>query len=169
MNTGFLALVGGTPLLIVMAACATAATAAATATTAAATATAAAATGDTAGAAAAVVPLGETFSLAVGESATIDGEDLVLTFDGVPRDNRCPKDVQCIVAGAATVVLTAESGGAAGRGEGRELTFDVPPGGTAMGPFDGLEITVVKVEPAAISTRRIEAEEYVATLKVERP
>ena len=114
-------------------------------------------------AASAAVPVGESFTLAVGESAAIDGEDLRLTFDGVTRDNRCPRDVQCIVAGAATVVLTAESGG-----EKRELTLDVPPGGSAAVGYDGLEITVAKVEPEAHSQRRIEPADYVVTLVVER-
>ncbi len=122
----------GAPLLIALAACATAG----------------------------AVPLGETFSLAVGESAAIDGEDLRLTFDGVSRDNRCPKDVQCIVAGAATVVLID--------GEGRELTVDVPPGGDAGVELDGYRITVVSVDPQTVSTRRIEPDDYVVTVVVKR-
>jgi hypothetical protein len=109
------------------------------------------------------VPLGESFSLAVGESESIDGEDLILTFDGVARDNRCPKGVQCIVAGAATVVLVAEIGG-----ETRELTLDVPPGGSASERLDGLEITVERVDPGAVAGRRIEPEDYVVTVVVER-
>ena len=129
------ALIWGTPILIALAACATAG----------------------------AVPLGEAFSLAVCESAAIDGEDLVLTFDGVPRDNRCPEDVQCIVAGAATVVLTAESDG-----ESRELTFDVPPGGSASKRLDGLEITIARVDPQPVAGERIEPEDYVVTAAVER-
>lgn len=136
MNLRIQTLVWGSPLMIALAACATAGAA----------------------------PLGETFSLAVGESAAIDGENLRLTFDGVPRDNRCPRDVQCIVAGAATVVLTAEGGGTQ-----EELTVDIPPGGSAAGHFEGFEITVANVEPAADTRRRIEPEDYVVTLVVERP
>ena len=49
----------------------------------------------------------EPFSLAVGETVTADGTDLSLTFAAVPRDSRCPRDVTCIVAGEAVVVLEA--------------------------------------------------------------
>ena len=112
----------------------------------------------------AAVPLGERFDLAVAESASIDGEGLDLTFDGVTRDNRCPKDVQCIVAGAATVVLIAASDG-----ERRELTLDVPPGGSASERLDGLEITVARVDPQPVAGRRIEPEDYVVTVVVARP
>ena len=145
----------------------------------------------------AAVPLGERFDLAVAESASIDGEGLDLTFDGVTRDNRCPKDVQCIVAGAATVVLIAASDG-----ERRELTLEpvldgqravlgrhaqqqlgrihghhrrdlvrqvVPPGGSASERLDGLEITVARVDPQPVAGRRIEPEDYVVTVVVARP
>ena len=63
------------------------------------------------------------------------------------------------------MVLTAESGD----GEERELTFDVPPGGSAAVGYDGLEITVAKVEPETHSQRRIAPGDYVVTLVVERP
>ena len=53
-------------------------------------------------------------------------------------------------------------------GEKRELILDVPPGGSAAVGYDGLEITVAKVEPEAHSQRRIAAEDYVVTLVVER-
>ena len=66
----------------------------------------------------------EPFSLAVGETVTVDGTDLSLTFAAVPRDSRCPRDVTCIVAGEAVVVLEARLGG-----QETELTFKVPPEG----------------------------------------
>ena len=46
-----------------------------------------------------------------GESATVRGEGLTVTYDGVVADNRCPPGVQCIVAGNATVSVTVAKTG----------------------------------------------------------
>jgi len=42
----------------------------------------------------AVAVTDESFSLAVGETVTVDGMDVSLTFADVPRDSRCPRDVK---------------------------------------------------------------------------
>ncbi len=52
------------------------------------------------------VALGETFSVKVGESATIAGAGLTVTFTSVVSDSRCPPGVQCIQAGNAVVAVT---------------------------------------------------------------
>jgi hypothetical protein len=43
--------------------------------------------------------LGDSFSLAVGQSASIDGEDLIIEFVDVIADSRCPSGVECIWQG----------------------------------------------------------------------
>ncbi len=43
--------------------------------------------------------LGQEFSLAIGQSAVITGEDLEITFKEVLEDSRCARDVTCIQAG----------------------------------------------------------------------
>jgi hypothetical protein len=55
--------------------------------------------------------LGETFPVGVGEAVTIAGEGLTVTFTSVVSDNRCPPGVQCIVAGSATISVTAAKAG----------------------------------------------------------
>src|SRR5262245_20681798 len=69
--------------------------------------------------------LGDSFSLKVGESTRIDEVEVTLTFQKVSSDSRCPKDVTCIQAGEAVVVLSIETG-AGGRSV---LELAVPPGG----------------------------------------
>ena len=109
----------------------------------------------------------EPFSLAVGETVTVDGTDLSLTFAAVPRDSRCPRDVTCIVAGEAVVVLEARLGG-----QETELTFKVPPegpegpGGEDEQELDGFTIIVVELEPETNSTKKIDPSDYVATVVV---
>jgi hypothetical protein len=43
--------------------------------------------------------LGEKFNLAIGQSATITGEDLEIRFAKVIGDSRCPQGVECFWAG----------------------------------------------------------------------
>ena len=111
------------------------------------------------------ITLGAPVVLSVGEVARIVGEDLVLTFEGVARDNRCPKGVQCIVAGAATVVVTVRRSGE----PAAKVTFDVPPEGSASARFADYEITIAKVEPGVRYGKRIAPDEYLVTILVARP
>ncbi len=103
----------------------------------------------------------ESFSLAVGETKTVEGTDLSLRFAAVTRDSRCPKDVSCIVAGEAVVVFVARLGG-----EDSELTFNVPPGGKDGQSLDRFTISLVELQPETDSTKKIEASDYVATVVV---
>jgi hypothetical protein len=48
---------------------------------------------------------GEEFTLAVGDSARIGDSELVLMFDGVSEDSRCPRNVTCVWEGNARVRL----------------------------------------------------------------
>lgn len=45
--------------------------------------------------------LGKEFSLLIGESVAIKGENLEITFLKVLEDSRCPKGVQCVWQGRA--------------------------------------------------------------------
>ncbi len=107
--------------------------------------------------------LGERFTLGLGETASIEAEELALTFVRVAGDNRCPKDVQCIVAGAATVVLAAATADSEA-----ELTFEAPPDGGDRASFESYEIHLEAVEPPTRSNRRIEPDDYRVTLSVTR-
>ena len=49
--------------------------------------------------------LGEHFSLAIGQSASITGENLKIHFIEVVGDSRCPQGVTCIWAGEASSLI----------------------------------------------------------------
>ena len=51
------------------------------------------------------VSLGQEFTLPVGQSATVSGEDLAVKFEAVTTDSRCPRGVYCIWAGEARCEL----------------------------------------------------------------
>jgi hypothetical protein len=45
------------------------------------------------------------FELAVGETATLQDQDVSVQFKSVAADSRCPSDVSCVWAGDAELVL----------------------------------------------------------------
>ena len=53
--------------------------------------------------------LGEEFSLHIGDSIGITGEDLQVKFVGVPEDSRCPKEVTCIWEGRVSCAVEITS------------------------------------------------------------
>jgi len=52
------------------------------------------------------VGLGEVFTIGVGQSARIAGEDLIVIFNEVIGDSRCPQNVTCVWAGVASSNVT---------------------------------------------------------------
>lgn len=49
--------------------------------------------------------LGQEFSLSIGQTASIQGEDLQLKFLEVVNDSRCPSDVSCFWRGQASSLI----------------------------------------------------------------
>lgn len=103
------------------------------------------------------VPAGRDFQLALGESVMIEGSGVTLTFEDVPSDSRCPKDVVCVWAGNAQVRLVV-AGAAAGA---VELNTTLDPTSAAI---DGVELRLVRLEPAPVSTSPTRKTSYRATL-----
>ena len=54
--------------------------------------------------------LGEEFSLSIGQTAAINGQDLQITFEDVIEDSRCPSDVTCIWAGRVSCIIKLVEG-----------------------------------------------------------
>jgi hypothetical protein len=100
--------------------------------------------------------------LRVGETSRADGTDLVVTFDAVRSDSRCPKDVRCIQAGEAVVALTVRVAG----GEENALILAVPPGGGASAVYGPYTVSVVSLEPQTQAQVDIAQSEYRVTVSV---
>lgn len=107
------------------------------------------------------VPLNTEFTLAPGESATIERADLEVRFDRVTGDSRCPIDAVCIQGGSAAVHITAVSTGAPRQYQ--LMTGDMKPV-----RHDDNTIAIVDLTPYPFSTRTIQQDEYRVTLKVTR-
>jgi hypothetical protein len=54
--------------------------------------------------------LGQEFFLSIGQTATIEGQALQITFEDIIEDSRCPSDVTCIWAGRASCVIKLVDG-----------------------------------------------------------
>ena len=111
-----------------------------------------------------VQPLEQDFTIAVGASTGISQTDLVVHFERVLNDSRCPSDVQCVTAGDATVVVTAASGG------GTALRYELhTDDGAREAVHREFRIRLIDLKPTPTSTRPTRPNEYVLTLRVSRP
>lgn len=110
------------------------------------------------------VALGQEFTLRSAESVRIAGTDLLVTFDRVTEDSRCPTNVNCIWAGNAVVRLaTRVAGVALGPMELHTTTVD-----KRDAPVDGYRVQLVRLMPTRTEGTTITPDQYVATLSVVR-
>lgn len=112
----------------------------------------------------------EPVTLRIGETAELEGHGV--TFVEVDGDNRCPPDVQCIVAGQATVILRIRPTDDE-TPEPEELRIGVPPQNPGRARFTDSagrdHELAVALEPETRSTDRIEPEEYFAHIVLDPP
>lgn len=94
--------------------------------------------------------------LSVNQSAKIG--DLVLTLNSVQNDYRCPVDVQCIQAGAINSNVTFEV-------LGKTITKNMPSDEVPQ-EFEKYKISIVEINPPALSKTRIEQKDYRITFRV---
>jgi hypothetical protein len=108
--------------------------------------------------------LGESFTLAIGESTGISGEDMTIKLVEVTSDSRCPEGAQCIVAGEARIKLTITY-------EGQDSTVTlVQPGGTtnpATDTFEGYILTF-NLKPYPQVDEEISDDEYMLAMTVSK-
>lgn len=82
-----------------------------------------------------------------GENKFLKGYEMNVTFQKVKEDSRCPKDVQCVWAGVATVNL--QFMGTYTRPVNVELSTinDVKKGYSSYAIFNGYKISLVTLDP----------------------
>ena len=110
------------------------------------------------------VALGDSFAIKVGQSVMFAGEGLELAFETVVSDSRCPRGVQCIRAGEATIRIAVEK--APNARASFELLTTPSRNEATYSPYS---IRLLGVNPYPDAGRRIQPEEYEATLVVTRP
>ncbi|HZI80578.1 MAG TPA: hypothetical protein VFD69_13745 [Vicinamibacterales bacterium] len=107
------------------------------------------------------VSIDARFTLAPGETASIEGRGVRLRFEGVTGDSRCPADAICIQGGDAVVKVQAS-------GDGGSLSLDLHTGDASRASvtYGGVKVTLVDLQPYPFSSRTTAPGDYRATLVV---
>jgi hypothetical protein len=109
-------------------------------------------------------PLDARFTLAPGGKTTISGTELVITFDRVLEDSRCPVGANCIQAGDGVIGITVtQRGGTSG-----SYQLHTAPVGPRSAIHGGVTITLEDLTPAPASSRATPPQDYRATLRASR-
>ncbi len=106
------------------------------------------------------------FKLTINQTAVIPTEDLNITFLNLSEDSRCTSDVQCIWEGQAIVQIGILK-------DDQNLgTFNLikRAGNDKLNviKIDGYSISLEKVEPYPVSTKKIASTDYSIVLKVNK-
>jgi hypothetical protein len=110
------------------------------------------------------VPEGEEFRLATGEIAAIEGAALVVRFDVVASDSRCPADALCVTQGDAEAVFTVTE---SGRGLA-SVTLHTEPGEAQRATIGDWTLTLTRLDPYPYSARPIAPRDYRVSLRADR-
>lgn len=105
------------------------------------------------------------FTLQRGESASVDGGKLVITFVEVAADSRCPADVVCVWQGDAAMVFQLSSRVLRIAAHIDTLHTGVDP---RTGAYLGYTIAVTELQPYPYSSDDPAQRAYRATLEVTR-
>lgn len=107
--------------------------------------------------------LGQPFQLKPQKSAFVSG-GLILTFDSVLSDSRCPINATCVWAGEARVALTAST-----RSRGRAKVEMSTHGDASTLSFGGFIIRLTELQPYPFAGHPTPPGDYVVTLVVDNP
>ena len=107
--------------------------------------------------------LDKEFSLGIGQTATIEGEKLVIKFKAVLEDSRCPINVLCVWAGNGKVefeILDID-----GQNKTVILNTEEEPRATTL---KGHKLILISLNPPRIDGVSISPGDYAVTLRVDR-
>ncbi len=111
-----------------------------------------------------VFELGKPFVIAQGATMQTADNGLFVQFSQVTGDSRCPEGVECIWAGRADCAFVLTKGDMA-----ETVTIssgDYSQGGSGQANFQGYNIKLNDIAPAARAGEPIKQEEYRATVTV---
>lgn len=109
--------------------------------------------------------LDQIFQLKISETAVFTDQDLSVKADKVVEDNRCPTNVNCIVAGWVTVLLEFK---VENTSYPVQVTINPDKPQDAEAQVTGYTIRLVTVNPYPQSSNEIDLEDYSFSLVVEQ-
>jgi hypothetical protein len=109
----------------------------------------------------ALQPLGEPFSLPIGETITLDDGGSI-TFEGVSEDSRCAEGIECVWAGQVIIDLTVT----AADDDSEQASLNLMGGQSDPIIVGDYIISLLAVDPYPKHPEKIEMSAYVATLQV---
>lgn len=113
------------------------------------------------------VSLGQEFTLPVGQSVAIAGENFAIKFVEVISDSRCPQNVTCIWAGEVSCLVEVTKSSLSTKPYRLVLTQPGLTNQPSEQGFDGHEITF-RVEPYPTAGKSIAQNEYLLVMTVTR-
>lgn len=100
---------------------------------------------------------GKEFTLVEGKSASLKSKNLVLTFDEVSEDSRCPLYTDCIWEGQAVIKMEVQKGKEKTSIEFTRKGKESTPIKQSVGEY---EIQLIKIEPYPESGKPIKKGSY---------
>jgi hypothetical protein len=108
-----------------------------------------------------VVEIGAPFTLKAAEEAEVRGTTLVVGFERVLSDSRCPEGVQCISAGDVAVSLSVLES------DGRKIKVELRAAEAPSVTSERHLIRLLDVQPRPRENRTVPPREYVVRLRIE--
>jgi hypothetical protein len=106
--------------------------------------------------------LGQDFKVRYGKEVTI--KELKVKFESVVEDSRCPKDVTCVWAGDAKILVSVR------RGISKTAKMELHTNGqfAQTGKYQQYVIKLVALDPYPRSSAKTKPSDYVATLLISK-
>lgn len=112
------------------------------------------------------VPLGEAFTLRIGELAHVDSL-LEVSIESIPADSRCPVDVTCVTGGDATVRVVVGPTVGDGPTHVYELHTGPDHARREVDIAGSRRLVLVALEPQPRSTVTLRQGDYRTTLRID--
>ena len=108
------------------------------------------------------VPLNQEFTLAPGQTSTLENTSVRVQFMRVRGDSRCPADAICVLGGDALVHVRVSGSGPA--------DYELHAGDQSRAAIThrGIPLELVLLQPYPFSSRMIQPDEYRATFKASK-
>ena len=103
-----------------------------------------------------------TLELSVGDTVPVPDTQASVTFVRVVEDSRCPKGVQCVWEGDATIEVRVTSGGS----EPESVQLHLNPRSAGDVVAKGLHLTLQRLDPYPENGRSINGRDYRAALAI---